>query len=99
MPGILRFVSMLCLIFENGIYKETVPAILRYISLRFLIFEQALFTISKGDKEKNCPRFFRTYKYPFFNIWKRYKQKTVSIFRFMRMLFLIFENGTRKKLP
>ena len=48
---------MLCLIFENGICKETVPAILRYISLRFLIFEQALFTIQKGIRKKTVPDF------------------------------------------
>ena len=43
MPGILRFVSMLFLIFEKGMCKKTVPGILRFVNILFLIFE-------KGDE-------------------------------------------------
>ena len=39
-PGILRFVSMLFLIFEKGMSKKTVPGILRFVSMLFLIFEK-----------------------------------------------------------
>ena len=35
MPGILRFVSMLFLIFEKGMSKKTVPGILRFVSMLF----------------------------------------------------------------
>ena len=34
-PGILRFVSMLFLIFEKGMSKKTVPGILRFVSMLF----------------------------------------------------------------
>ena len=57
-PGILRFVSMLFLIFEKGMSKKTVPDILRFVSMLFLIFE-------KGDKQKNCARYFEICKYAF----------------------------------
>ena len=58
MPGILRFVSMLFLIFEKGMSKKTVPGILRFVSMLFLIFE-------KGDEQKNCARYFEIRKYAF----------------------------------
>ena len=51
MPGILRFVSMLFLIFEKGMSKKTVPGILRFVSMLFLIFE-------KGDEQKNLYQVF-----------------------------------------
>ena len=35
MQGILRFVSMLFLIFEKGMSKKTVPGILRFVSMLF----------------------------------------------------------------
>ena len=57
-PGILRFVSMLFLIFEKGMSKKTVPGILRFVSMLFLIFE-------KGDEQKNCARYFEIRKYAF----------------------------------
>ena len=57
-PGILRFVSMLFLIFEKGMSKKTVPGILRFVSILFLIFE-------KGDEQKNCARYFEIRKYAF----------------------------------
>ena len=60
-PGILRFVSMLFLIFEKRMSKKTVPGILRFVSMLFLIFE-------KGDEQKNCARYFEICKYDFFNI-------------------------------
>ena len=34
-PGILRFVSMLFLIFEKGMSKKIVPGILRFVSMLF----------------------------------------------------------------
>ena len=42
-PGILRFVSMVFLIFEKGMSKKIVPGILRFVSMVFL-------TIEKGDE-------------------------------------------------
>ena len=45
-PGILRFVSMLFLIFEKEDEQKIVSGILKFISMLFLIFE-------KGDKQKN----------------------------------------------
>ena len=42
-PGILRFVSMVFLIFEKGMSKKIVPGILRFVSMVFLIIE-------KGDE-------------------------------------------------
>ena len=53
MLGILRFVSILFLIFEKGIRKKKkkpVPGILRFVIMLFLIFE-------KGDEQKNCQVF------------------------------------------
>ena len=34
-PGILRFVSMVFLIFEKGMSKKIVPGILRFVSMLF----------------------------------------------------------------
>ena len=52
--GILRFVSILFLIFEKGMSKKkknkNVPGILRFVIMLFLIFE-------KGDEQKNCQVF------------------------------------------
>ena len=48
--GILRFVSILFLIFEKGMSKKKkkpVPGILRFVIMLFLIFE-------KGDEQKDC---------------------------------------------
>ena len=60
MPGILRLLSMLFLIFEKGDEQKIVPGILRFVSMLFLIFE-------KGDEQKNCARYFEFRKYAFFN--------------------------------
>ena len=60
-PGILRFVSMLFLIFEKEDEQKIVSGILKFISMLFLIFE-------KGDKQKNCVRHSEIHKYAFFNI-------------------------------
>ena len=60
-PGILRFVSMLFLIFEKGDEQKNCA---RYFEIRkyaFLIFE-------KGDEQKNCARYFEIRKYAFCNI-------------------------------
>ena len=49
-------------------------------------------------KQKNCPRYFQICNHAFFNIWKGDKQKSVlGIFRFVSMLFLIFEKGNKQK--
>ena len=61
MLGILRFVSMLFLIFEKGMSKKTVPGVLRFVSMLFLMFE-------KGMSKKNCARYFEIRKYAFFNV-------------------------------
>ena len=54
-PGILRFVSMLFLIFEKGISKTTV---LGFVRILLLIFE-------KENRQKNCARYFEICKYAF----------------------------------
>ena len=41
-PGILRFVIILFLIFEKKMNKNAVPGILRFASMLFLIFEKAM---------------------------------------------------------
>ena len=61
MPDILRFISMFFLRFERDIRKKIVAGISRFVTILFLIFK-------KGDKQKNCNKFFRIYKYAFFNI-------------------------------
>ena len=80
-PGILRFVSMLFLIFEKGDEQKNCA---RYFEIRkyaFLIFEKGmskktvpgilrfvsmLFLIfEKGDEQKNCARYFEIRKYSF----------------------------------
>ena len=38
--------------------KKTVPGIMRIMTMLFLIFE-------KGDKQKNCARYFEICKYAF----------------------------------
>ena len=49
MPGILRFVSMLFLIFEKGMSKKTVPGILRFVSMLFnLIINVIIFSKKKS---------------------------------------------------
>ena len=39
---VLRFVSMIFLIFEKPMSKKTVSEILRFVSMLFLIFEKAM---------------------------------------------------------
>ena len=47
-PGILRFVSMLFLIFEKGMSKKIVPGILRLVSMLFdLIINVIIFSIKR----------------------------------------------------
>ena len=59
--GILRFVSVLFLIFEKGMNQKIAPGILRFVSMVPLIFE-------KGLRKNNCSRNFEVRKYAFFNI-------------------------------
>ena len=42
MPGILRFLSMLFLIFGKCIKKKIAPEILRFGNMRFLILEKGM---------------------------------------------------------
>ena len=57
--GILRFVSMLFLIFEKGDEQEKCVSYFEIRKFAFLIFE-------KGDEQKNCARYLQIYKYAFF---------------------------------
>ena len=61
MLGILRFVSMLFLIFKKRDEQKNCASILRFVSMLFLIFK-------KGVSKKNCARYFEIRKYTFFNI-------------------------------
>ena len=64
---------------KKGISKKTVP---RFISIiYFLIFE-------KGNKQKNCARYFEIRKYAFLIFKKGDNEKTVpGIVRFVSALF------------
>ena len=59
--GILRFTSVLFLIFEKGMSNKLAAGILRSVCMLFLIFE-------KGMSNKNCARNFKNRKHAFFNI-------------------------------
>ena len=64
MSEVLRFVSMLFLIFEK---RGQVKNCARYFEIRkyaFLIFK-------KGDEQKNCTRYFEIRKYAFLIFKKR----------------------------
>ena len=62
--GILRFVSMLFLIFEKGDEQEKCVSYFEIRKFAFLIFE-------KGDEQKNCARYLEIRKYAFFKNLKR----------------------------
>ena len=66
--GILRFVSILFLIFETRMRKKN-PA------KCFKIRKDIFFNISKIDDQKNCSTNFKICKYTFFNTSKTDKQK------------------------
>ena len=59
------------------------PGILRFVSILFL-------KLGKGNKQKNCARYFEIRKYAFFKYWKKGMSKKTepSILRFLSMLFL-----------
>ena len=59
--GILRFTSVLFLIFQKGMSNKLAAGILRSVSMLFLIFEKVM-------NNKNCARNFKNRKYAFFNI-------------------------------
>ena len=61
--GILRFISILFLIFKKRKRKEN-PA--KYFKIRKDIF----FNISKIDEQKNCSTNFKICKYTFFKYFK-----------------------------
>ena len=96
---------------KNGISKKTVPGILRFVSVPFLniykgnnekvvlVFVSILFFIcEKKNKTKNCPRYFKIYKYTFLIFEIRNKQKNCDrYFRICNYTFSIFEKkGIRK---
>ena len=56
--GILRFVSILFLIFEKGDKQKNCAKFFKICKYTFLIFE-------KEDKQKNCAKFFKICKYTF----------------------------------
>ena len=83
-PGILRFVSMVFLIFEKGMSKKIVPGILRLVSMLFdLIINVIIFSI------KRVIVVFRVCVYAFYGYLKNYyyKKDYKSIFRFASILF------------
>ena len=57
-PGILRFVSMLFLVFEKGDEQKKCARYFEIHKYAFLIFE-------KGDERKKCARYFEIRKYVF----------------------------------
>ena len=61
----------------------------------FLIFQ-------KGDKQKNCARYFKIRKYAFLIFEKGISKKTVTgnlrFVNFVSMLFLMFEKRVGKEL-
>ena len=70
-PGILRFKSILVLIFEKGISKEN-------WANNFRIRKYTFFNISKKDEQKNCSRNFNILKHTFLNISKRDEQNNCA---------------------
>ena len=82
-PGILRFISILFLIFEKGMSKKTVPGILRFVSIPFLIFE-------KWMSKKTVPDILRFESILFLVLLflknYYYKRDCISIFRFVSMV-------------
>ena len=64
MSEILRFKSVIFLIFEKGMSNKIAPGSLRSVCMLFLIFEKRM-------SNKNCARNFEVRKYDFFNISKK----------------------------
>ena len=82
--GILRFVSILFLIFETRMRKKN-PA------KCFKIRKDIFFNISKIDEQKNCSRNFKIRKYAFLIFEKGMSKKILpGDLRFVSMLFLKF---------
>ena len=82
MPGILRFGSMLFLIFEKEMSKKIVPGTLRFVSMLFnLIINVIIFSIKRVIVVFVCMYAFYEYCY--------YKKGYISIFRFVGILFLM----------
>ena len=84
MPGVLRFLSIFCLIFKKrGSAKQLCQV--------FQDFQGYFFNILKRDKQKNFARYFEIRKYAFLTFL------TVPGFlEFIRTLFLIFEKCINK---
>ena len=77
---------------KKGISKKIALGFLRFVSILFLIFE-------KGDKQKNCARFFKIYKYTFILIFEKGDKQKIALgfLRFVSILFLIFEKRRSAK--
>ena len=80
-PDILKFVTMLFLIFEKGDKKKTVPGILRFVSM---LFNLIIFLVWMGVIET-----FRVCKYPFliFNIKEFIGMFRICMYAFLTWLF------------
>ena len=66
------------------------PGISPFVSILFLIFK-------KGDKQKNCARYFKIHKYAFLILQKGISKKAIPGFlEFLSMLYSTFQNRTSK---
>ena len=92
-PGILRFVSILSLMFEKGIKKKKIaPGVWRLLSILF-------FNNWKRNKQKNCTRNFKSRKYTFFKNWERNEQKDCTRnFKVRKYDFFNNSKGISKKI-
>ena len=57
----ILILTILFLIFEDGMSKKIAPGILRFVTMLFLIFEKEM-------NKKSCSRNLKIRKYAFFNI-------------------------------
>ena len=94
--SIFRFVTMVFMyvffkIFEKIMSKKIVPRVSRFV-IMFLL------NISKGYKQKNCPRYFQTRNYAC-EIFEKgiTKQTVLRILRFVIMFFLNIAKGYEQK--
>ena len=71
--GVLRFVSMLFLIFEKKNEQKN-------CARNFKIRKYAFFNIWESDEQKNCAKNFKIRKYSFLIFEKRWAKKLCSEF-------------------
>ena len=67
---------------KKGISEKIVLGFLRFVSIHFLIFE-------KGDKRKNCARFFKVCKYTFLIFEKKGISEKIAL-GFLRFVSILF---------